>query len=144
MMSTDPLSVVSEILPDVQSRLNRDYEEASAWVSEIISNTDRKKMDYCEICERRVVKEDMQIHHIAGEEYGDWTITACIKCHDILTRKEKSWDRKWNVEFNEGDSEYFLLRGLIDVLELKSKETDRAYYRDLANDLRNKLVIFRG
>ena len=104
---------------------DRECEEASEWITDIIKNPDRLKLNYCEICGHFDTK--IEEHHIRGRKYGNETITVCLKCHKILTDSQKLW--------NYNDPDNLLDRGLIDICELKHSKTDIELYRRIAENL---------
>ncbi len=71
----------------------------------------------CFDCNPLVLEE----HHVAGKNNSDLTITVCANHHAILSRMQRSWDERWLHRSNSQNvKETFLLRGLSDVLRLKS------------------------
>ena len=99
--------------------LNNKYQEASEWIMDIIENENRPKLNYCEICHS---SEKLEHHHVRGRKHGNELITVCQECHKILTDKQRLWDRSW-LDTDSDNKDAFLIRGTIDVCELKYQKT---------------------
>ena len=99
--------------------LNNKYQEASEWIMDIIENENRPKLNYCEICHS---SEKLEHHHVRGRKHGNECITVCQECHKILTDKQRLWDRSW-LDTDSDNKDEFLIRGTIDVCELKYQKT---------------------
>ena len=111
---------------------DREFEDAQAWIIDIIENKDRPKLSYCEICHS---SEKLEQHHVRGRKHGNECITVCYECHKILTDDQSTWDRSWlNPDSENKDA--FLNRGLIDVCELKYQKTGKEIYKLFANQLK--------
>ena len=111
---------------------DREFEDAQAWIIDIIENKDRPKLNYCEICHS---SEKLEQHHIRGRKHGNECITVCYECHKILTDDQSTWDRSWlNPDSENKDA--FLNRGIIDVCELKYQKTGKEIYKLFANQLK--------
>ena len=95
------------------------YQEMSEWITDIIENEDRPKFDICEICNS---DKKLEQHHIRGRKHGNECITVCQECHNTLTDKQKLWDRSW-LDPDSNNKDAFLIRGIIDVCELKYQKT---------------------
>ncbi|MCL4326218.1 MAG: HNH endonuclease [Candidatus Thermoplasmatota archaeon] len=108
-----------------QEIIDNESQEASDWIRDIRYNNNRPKLNYCEICNS---KEKLEQHHIKGRKHGNEIITVCVKCHKELTDKQKLWS-------NSGNKDSFLIRGLIDISELKYEKTGIEYYRLIAKQL---------
>ena len=98
---------------------DREFEDAQAWITDIIENKDRPKLNYCEICHS---SEKLEHHHVRGRKHGNERITVCQECHKILTDKQRLWDRSW-LDTDSDNKDAFLIRGTIDVCELKYQKT---------------------
>ena len=61
-------------------------------------------------------------HHYAGRRNSSETITLCADCHEIVTRIQKSWDKRWMKDDNPFEvMELFELRGTSDLFGLKAE-----------------------
>ena len=69
-----------------------------------------------------------------GIKHGNETITTCQECHKILTYKQNPWDRSW-LDPNAVNKDAFLIRGLIDICELKYEKTGKEIYKLIAEEL---------
>jgi len=112
--------------------LDREYKDALDWITDIIENPKRDKMNKCEICEHSDGK--LELHHVGGKKHSNKTITACQECHEILTYKQNSLDRSL-LDPNAVNKDAFLIRGLIDICELKYEKTDKEIYKLIAKNL---------
>ena len=111
--------------------LKQKVQEASEWKTDIVNNKNRLKLNYCEICNS---KEHLEQHHVRGRKHGNEIITVCQECHNILTDKQRLWDRSWH-DPDSSNKDSFLIRGLIDVFELKYEKTGFEYYKEMAKQL---------
>lgn len=102
-----------------------EYQKALDWITDIVNNEHRIKYSECEICSSN---KQLEQHHISERKHGNEIITVCVKCHKELTDKQKLWS-------NSGNKGSFLIRGLIDVSELKYEKTGIEYYKLIAKQL---------
>lgn len=96
------------------------------WILQIIDST-----GCCCICgwdfDPRVIEQ----HHISGKNNSNITIPVCPTCHQILCQKQSSWPDGWTQPNNPPLKRIaFMLRGLSDITNLKSK-----LLRDLSVEL---------
>ncbi len=112
---------------------DKEFEDAQKWITDIIENPDRPKLDYCEICGHSDMK--LELHHVKGRKYGNEVITVCVECHKALTDNQRLWD------YNNPDS--FLDRGLIDICELKHSKTGIEIYKRLAEIRKSSFKVVR-
>lgn len=115
----------------IVEEMDEEFEDAQDWITDIIENRDRPKLNHCEICHS---SEKLEQHHIRGRKHGNETITVCYKCHSILTNKQRLWDRSW-LDPNTENKDIFLNRGIIDVCELKYQKTGKKIYGKYAQIL---------
>ena len=115
---------------------NREFEDAQAWIIDIIENKDRPKLNYCEICHS---SEKLEQHHIRGRKHGNECITVCYECHSTLTLNQRVWDRSW-LDPDSENKDAFLIRGIIDVCELKYQKTGKEIYKLFADKLKEGLT----
>jgi hypothetical protein len=108
-----------------------EYEEASDWITDIIENGHRLKYNACEICDSA---KQLEVHHVKGRKHGNECITVCSGCHKTLTDKQKLWDKSW-LDPDSENKDSFLIRGFIDICELKYQRTDKGIYRLIAEIL---------
>ena len=108
-----------------------EYQEALEWITDIIENEDRPKLDRCEICN---LNKKLEQHHIRGRKHGNECITVCQECHKILTDKQRLWDRSWFDPDSE-NKDAFLIRGFIDVCNLKYEKTGTEIFKILSEKL---------
>ncbi len=111
--------------------MDEEFEEIKAWITDIIENAERPKLDHCEICNS---KENLEQHHVRGNKHGYETITVCRDCHKKLTDKQRLWDTSW-LDPNSKNKDAFLIRGLIDIFELKYEKTHEEIYKLIADIL---------
>lgn len=104
---------------------DKEYPEALRWITDIIENENRPKYSECEICSSN---KKLEQHHIRGRKHGNECITVCQECHRTLTDKQRLWDRSW-LDVNSDNKDAFLIRGLIDVCELKHQKTGKEIFK---------------
>jgi len=112
--------------------LDKEYQDALDWITDIIENPNRPKRNECEICNSN---KKLEQHHVRGRKHGNETITVCHECHDILTVNQRLWDRSW-FDPNAENNEVFLQRGLIDICELKYRKTGQEIFELIAEELK--------
>jgi len=110
--------------------MDSEYEDASNWITDIIKNSNRPKKNECEICNSN---KKLEQHHVRGNKHGNETITVCHDCHEILTNKQRLWDRSW-LNSNAENKDSFLERGLIDICELKYEKTGKEIFKLIAEE----------
>lgn len=82
---------------------------------------------YCIICGHNDPL-DLEYHHVAGKNNDLLTISVCRNCHGRLSRKQRLWPKKWTRANNTPVlREAFLMRGLSEVLKLRSERIFEAY-----------------
>ena len=101
------------------------YQEMSEWITDIIENENRSKAKECEICSSN---KKLEQHHVRGRKHGNECITVCQECHKILTDKQRLWDRSW-LDPDSDNKDAFLIRGIIDVCELKYRKTGKEIFK---------------
>jgi len=110
--------------------LDREYQDALDWITDIIENPNRPKKNECEICNSN---KKLEQHHVRGNKHGNKTITVCHDCHEILTNKQRLWDNSW-LNSNAENKDSFLERGLIDICELKYEKTGKEIFKLIAEE----------
>ncbi len=110
---------------------DKEFDEALKWITDIVENPKRPKLNYCEICHS---DEELEQHHIRVRKHGNECITVCYDCHKKLSSEQHLWDRSW-YDSQLGDKDSFLIRGLIDVCELKYQKTGKEIYKLFAEKL---------
>jgi len=112
--------------------MDREYQNALDWITDIIENPDRPKRNECEICNSN---KKLEQHHVRGHKHGNETITVCKKCHDTLTVNQRLWNASW-LDPNVENKDAFLERGVIDILELKYEKTGQEILKLIAEELK--------
>jgi len=126
---TSEISISNEIYDSIYKAkeiLNKEYQDALDWITDIIENPNRPKRNECEICNHSNKK--LELHHVRGNKHGNETITVCQECHETLTQNQRLWDRSW-LNPNAENKDAFLKRGLIDICELKYKKLVKKFSR---------------
>jgi len=126
---TSEISISNEIYDSIYKAkeiLNKEYQDALDWITDIIENPNRPKRNECEICNHSNKK--LERHHVRGNKHGNETITVCQECHETLTQNQRLWDRSW-LNPNAENKDAFLKRGLIDICELKYKKLVKKFSR---------------
>jgi len=113
--------------------LDKEYQDALDWITDIIENPDRPKRNECEICNHSNKK--LELHHVRGHKHGNETITVCQECHDTLTVNQRLWDRSWLYP-NAENKDAFLERGLIEIFDLKYEKTGQEILKLIAEELK--------
>jgi len=129
---TSKSSKIDDSIYKSKETLDREYEDALDWITDIKENPKRDKMYKCEICGHSDGK--LELHHVRGNKHGNETITVCHDCHEILTNKQKLWDRSW-LDPNAENKDAFLEKGLIDICELKYEKTSQEIFKRIAEEL---------
>ena len=108
-----------------------EYQEMLEWITDIIQNENRSKAKECEICSSNIKLEQ---HHIRGRKHGNESITVCYDCHKQLSIKQRLWDRSW-LDPDSDNKDAFLIRGLIDICELKYQKTGKEIFKIFSEKL---------
>jgi hypothetical protein len=112
--------------------MDSEYEAVSEWITDIIENPKRSKLQECEICNSN---KKLEQHHVRGRKHGNETITVCQKCHETLSENQRLWDRSWyDIETENKDA--FFIRGIIDICELKYDKTGQEIFKRIAEELK--------
>jgi len=134
MIAQISLSVSSKIYDSIfkaKDIMDSKYEDTLAWITDIIENPNRPKKNECEICKSN---KKLERHHVRGNKHGNETITVCHECHETLTVNQRLWDRSW-LDSNSENKDAFLIRGLIDICELKYAKTGQEIFKRIAEEL---------
>lgn len=133
----DPLVVFNEKISGVNDNIQHETNNARLFLNEIIcqpQNVPYIRKKYCEVCLARHIS--FEGHHVAGCKHDHREITACIPCHNILTKRQTLWDSRW---WNDTDLENlklsFLYRGVYDVLKLIAEKRQDSLYSDIADSI---------
>jgi len=132
---TSEISISTEIYDSINKAkeiLNKEYQDALDWITDIIENPNRPKKNECEICNHSNKK--LELHHVRGNKHGNETITVCQECHETLTVNQRLWDRSW-LDPNAENKDAFLKRGLIEICEFKYEKTGKEIYKLIAEKL---------
>jgi len=122
------ISISSKIYDSIYKAkeiLDKEYQDALEWITDIKENPNRPKRNECEICSHSNKK--LELHHVRGNKHGNETITVCQGCHEILTNKQRLWP---DTE-NKGA---FLELGLIDICGLKYEKTGQEIFKLIAEE----------
>jgi len=133
---TSEISISTEIYDSIfraKEILNKEYQDALDWITDITKNPNRPKRNECEICGHSHKK--LELHHVRGKKHGNETITVCQECHETLTENQRLWDRSW-LNPNAENKDAFLKRGLIDICELKYKKTGKEIFTLITEELK--------
>jgi hypothetical protein len=131
--------IINSKLGELRDDTERDIDSIEEWINGIMLQTEeavRNTDCRCEICLSKEDWSNLEGHHIAGRKHDPRTVLACIKCHRILSDKQKVWDRQWLIT-NQSSSKRngFFLLGLYDLLVLKAEKTSNNLYNLLAMKL---------
>ena len=124
-------SKVYDALFKAKEMQDKKYQEMSEWITDIIENENRSKAKECEICSSN---KKLEQHHVRGRKHGKECITVCQGCHKRLTDKQRLWDRSW-LDPDSENRDAFLIRGFIDVCELKYKKTGIEIFKIFSDKL---------
>ena len=105
--------------------MDKEYQETLEWIMDIIANENRPEYSECEICRSN---KKLEQHHLRGRKHGNECITVCQECHKELTNKQRLWDRSW-LDPDSDNKDAFLIRGFIDVCELKYQQTRKEIFK---------------
>jgi len=133
----DPLIILNEKISTVNDRIQYETNQVRIFLNELFNQTQKDseiKKKYCEICLARHIS--LEKHHVAGRKHDHRQITACIPCHNILTKRQKLWDsRWWNVTDSKTSQLAFLYRGVYDILNLMSEKRQNSLYSQIADSI---------
>jgi len=135
MIAQISLSVSSKIYDSIfkaKEILNKEYQDAFDWITDIIENPQRSKQKECEICGS---DKKLEQHHVRGRKHGNEIITVCQECHNTLTVNQRLRDRSW-LDRNAENKDAFLEIGLIDIFELKYEKTGREIFKRIAEEIK--------
>lgn len=124
-------SKLFDALYKAKETMDNEYQETLDWITDIVENEIRPKAKECEICGS---DKKLELHHVRGRKHGNECITVCQECHKTLTDKQRLWDRSW-LNLNAENKDAFLIRGLIDICELKHQRTGKEIYKLFAERL---------
>ncbi|MEM3828878.1 MAG: hypothetical protein QXP36_06665 [Conexivisphaerales archaeon] len=85
-------------------------------------------------CEIFGSDKQLEQHHIRGRKHGTECITVCKEGHKTLTDNQRLCNRSW-LDHESKNNDSFLIRGLIDLCELKYDKTQIEIYRLFAEKL---------
>jgi hypothetical protein len=111
--------------------LDNEYQETLEWITDIIENENRPKYIECEICNS---DKKLEQHHVRGRMHGNECITVCQECHRKLTDEQRLWDRSL-LDANSENKDAFLIRGFINVCNLKYEKTGIEIFKILSEKL---------
>lgn len=132
MKNQIPLSSrIYDSLFKAKETLDNEYQEALDWITDIIENEERPKAKECEICSSN---KKLELHHIRGCENGNEVVTACHECHVKLKAKQRLWYPSCH-DIDTENNDAYLIRGLIDVCELKYQKTGKEIFKRFAEKL---------
>ncbi len=123
-------STIFEAIFRAKETIESEYKEANDWITDILDNDNRDRKNECEICRS---PGKLEMHHIRGRSYGNEAITVCLECHRTLTDRQRLW--------NCLNSEILLLRGIIDICELKHERTGIGIYKLIAEYLTSRYPV---
>jgi len=128
------ISISSKIYDSIYKAkeiLDKEYQDALEWITDIKENPNRPKRNECEICSHSNKK--LELHHVRGNKHGNETITVCQGCHETLTENQRLWDRSW-LNSNAENKDAFLEKGLIDICDLKYEKTGKEIFKLIAEE----------
>ena len=133
-------------LGDLRDDLNQHIDDISNWINCIYHQTkqeSRNKKNYCEICTFTSSNSgSFELHHVAGRKHDFRMITACKKCHRILSDNQKLRDHRWEMTNQpENTRKAFFLHGIYDILRLKSRKTGDSIYEEYASKLVERIHV---
>lgn len=150
--STDLSMILSQItglaIARWQDDLSEIVKETTTWLNHIIYQTREdaiRKKGRCEICNSKEEASQLELHHLAGRKHDGRTVTACKRCHNILTEDQGRWDRSWLLAgLSENERAASFLFGLGDILYLKARISDFDSYNSLADKIISAAVVKLG
>jgi len=82
------------------------------------------------------MRERLELHHIAGRNNSEMTVSLCVPCHNEITMHQSTWDIRWTRNNNtENLQNAFIMQGLRELLLLKYVKTHDSTYYCLADSL---------
>ena len=133
----DPLIIFNEKISTVNDKIQHETNQVRLFLNELFNQTPKEseiRKKYCEVCLARHIS--FEVHHVEGRKHGFRQITACIPCHNILTKKQKLWDsRWWDYTNSETLKLSFSYRGVYDILQLISEKRNNSLYSDIADSI---------
>lgn len=82
------------------------------------------------------MQKRLELHHIAGKNNSEMTVSLCVPCHNEITKHQNTWDIRWTCENNtEKLQNGFIMQGIREVLLLKYVKTSDYTYYCLADSL---------
>jgi hypothetical protein len=82
------------------------------------------------------MRERLELHHIAGKNNSEMTVTLCVSCHNEITKHQNTWDIRWTYNNNtETLQNAFIMQGIRELLLLKYVKTNDYTYYCLADSL---------
>ena len=140
--------VVNEKLGFYKDDRTRSVMDFEAWLTDVLMR-DRKqsrtKKDRCEICNSKEDYSKLELHHYGGVKHDFRTVTACKRCHDILSKWQEQWDLRWQeCDQPEHLRKAFVLSGLRDMLVLKTRFTGDTMYEEYADYFVDEIHALRS
>jgi len=133
----NPLIVLNEKISIVNDRTQLEVNQVRIFLNELFCQTPKQaeiKNKHCEVCLARHVS--FEKHHVGGRKHDHRQITACIPCHNILTKRQKLWDaRWWNNTNSQKLKMAFLYRGVYDILQLIAEKRQDSLYAHIADSI---------
>jgi len=82
------------------------------------------------------MREKLELHHIAGRNNSNITVSLCWSCHNEITKHQNTWDIRWTYNDNPKNlKNAFVLQGIRELLLLKYVKTKDCTYYCLADSL---------
>lgn len=137
--------MVNSKIGELHDTIEKDIIELEQWLNKTIFQSEKDaqtKKERCEICSSQEQLSALELHHIAGRKHDYRTITSCLKCHRILSDRQKIWDKRWLVPNQPMQlCTGFFLIGLYDILTVKAEKTCNSTYKLLAGKLVETISI---
>jgi len=133
----DPLIVLNEKISIVNDRTQLEVNQARIFLNELFNQLQKEpyiRKKYCQVCLARHVS--FEGHHVTGIKHDHRQITACIPCHNTLTKRQKLWDARWWKNTKSQKLKMaFLYRGVYDILQLISEKRQDSLYAQIADSI---------
>ncbi len=82
------------------------------------------------------MRKRLELHHVAGRNNSEMTVSLCVTCHNQITRHQNTWDIRWTNKGNpENLQNAFIMQGFGELFLLKYVETHDYTYYCLADSL---------
>ena len=82
------------------------------------------------------MRKRLELHHIAGRNNSEMTVSLCVPCHNEITKHQNTWDIRWTCQNNtETLQKGFIMQGIRELLLLKYVKTSDYTYYYLADSL---------